>query len=731
MAEIKQTITIDANNATKTLKEYKKEVKSLEKDLSKLKEGSKEYYNTLEQLQAAQEQYNTALGQSSEETSASGVSIVELKDKLKELKAQFNETTSAVQRAKLKDEMAAINNQLTAMQGGIGGATNRIGAFEGAFKAAFKTSLKGLVDTEGALGVISGQTKAFLPVIYKTAAAATKGLHGIRRAIASTGIGLLIVAVTTLIQHWEAFKKTVGISQGQMDSFKKKATDVIQTVINLVKKLGGIVAGTLTSINGGVVRLIKGLTENFSKLTGAFTKLLKGNFSEAWKDLKSFGAGVGKEMTKIWNFKENFQLGVDGFNKVWDAAGAGIAKVGKKVGEFIDNIKAEGEEAVETLDKIKENAAKPPKEEDAWAKWFQRQISSIDLALQQEIAKISKETDDLEERAKKIEEARMNALEVEKQMWTQYLEHYNGNIDKQIEAQQKLTAIELKEIEARDQARAEALKAEEERLKREQELLKERYQTEETLANIRANEQKLEAIQTIENQEELKNRLVEIELELLEERRRIMQEQLAMYEEGSQEYLALQEQISATSISIAEKTNEKNKKLSKDEVKTKKDVTNDVIDAYADMFGSIAGLFEEGSKAQKAFQVTETVLSTISGAQKAWNSAMALPFPMNYAVGAASVAATLAKGAASVKNIMKTTKENAASTLSAESSIGAGVSISPLINESVDVQRMQSLNVTSDSDRAQSSQAQRVYVVESDIRDVSKRVEVTENESRF
>lgn len=87
---------------------------------------------------------------------------------------------------------------------------------------------------------------------------ATSGMSAFKKALIATGLGALVVILGTIIANWEEFTEALGISADVMT----KVGDVFNGVINVITK----------SVGG---------------LAKAMAKLIKGDFSGAWDEIKS------------------------------------------------------------------------------------------------------------------------------------------------------------------------------------------------------------------------------------------------------------------------------------------------------------------------------------------------------------------------------------------------------------------------------------------------------------
>ena len=124
-----------------------------------------------------------------------------------------------------------------ASEGGIGKVSGLGKAFESAFNVAVKEADK----TGSSLKTVFGSVKDAIPVVKNINSTAISGLKGVKAAIASTGIGLLVIAITTLMQHWEGFTHVVGISGDKFKEFKKTALTTLSNIVSGIVGVGNVV----------------------------------------------------------------------------------------------------------------------------------------------------------------------------------------------------------------------------------------------------------------------------------------------------------------------------------------------------------------------------------------------------------------------------------------------------------------------------------------------------------
>ena len=183
---------------------------------------------------------------------------------------------------------------------------------------------------------------------------------------------------------------------------------------------------------------------------------------------------------------------------------------------------------------------------------------------------------------------------------------------------------------------------------------------------------------------------------------------------------------------------EERKQLRLEEIQSYADAANGI----ADIFGTVAEAEEEriqrqldageigieAAKSQfetvKQWQYAQTWINTISGMTAALTSPILNSTPGGWVAAATQAASLLATGIAQTIKI-KNTQFNGGGVSSGNSGISASPSVTP-IDVRNDIQ--QSPTVLPDS---QSPRNQRVYILERDIQDSNRRVEVRENNSTF
>lgn len=304
MAENIETkvLSVDVGGAITNIKEYKQHIDSLKGTLLGLEKGTEQYNAVATELVKEQQKLTEVMDVAKGKGEAVEGSYDNLSKTMSELKKQFKATGDEAERANLALKINDINDQLKEMDASVGVFSRNVGNYSQAYEEAFKTVIGSLDDVDGLLGEVAGNVNSLFPLIKQTTAAATAGLKGIKKAIATTGIGLLIVAVGELAAHFDDVRRAVGVTDEKFQEFKSTVTGVLKT----------IVAGFVGVGNSILQFLITPIKTFIEAVKGAGT-LIKDVFTGNFKKIKEDAVSAGKAVTNALNngiqFKANFNKG--------------------------------------------------------------------------------------------------------------------------------------------------------------------------------------------------------------------------------------------------------------------------------------------------------------------------------------------------------------------------------------------------------------------------------------
>ena len=259
------------------------------------------------------------------------------------------------------------------------------------------------------------------------------------------------------------------------------------------------------------------------------------------------------------------------------------------------------------------------------------------------------------------------------------------------------------------------------------------------------------ADKTIQNEFDKKEKLLQIERERLEGTKSIYEELYKLddlSEEKKQEYADKIKEIDADLAENSKQTTE----LKKEEAMSLLNTYGQVAQGIGDLMGTISDIWQDSIKqrvkngkiteeqAKKEFenskklQIATAIINGLAGAANAVASAMTIAPPAGPIIGAANSALVIATTAAQIAKIKSTTFDGGGSSIDSDIS-SAAATPTPA---AVEYTPKYSTNVTGNSETVNLANAvsekqkdQRVYVVESDINEAGKRVEIREAESTF
>ena len=656
-----------------------------------------------------------------------------------------------------------------------------------AWEQMFDNVTEALGPTGESLRKIFTSVKAAIPVVKALNNTAVAGLKGIKGAIAASGIGLLVLAIGELAAHWEDISRFLGLNNAAEKEYAKLQDDVSRKIATQNLQLERERA--LLEVNGATKEELAkfdyeasskkiALYETMYRWVEANNKISKESKKEQmdsllamrneedrrrwenWErsktqsmvdDIKDEKEREKKRKEKLELLKQELQAMTDDawstLTRLSEAEGEGLIKSTKgyftklldpktatqdtdKVVKYIQKAFNELNSALGTElkvtagiydgllegDRFKNSLNYDKLTAERESLFAEGQISleenlQIELeiekqAFEQEEALLLKRKEFLKENGsgQDLEET-IAQLEILRNNWIKFLANQNAAIEE--------ASLNPKRKELENEYR------ERERIVRigEQNLLKIRN----SFKLSKALEQN--QIDQIENQkkyyQELYNTEVDPEVKdsILEDLRDLEEEKTEILAQGVEErrQLRLQEVLSYT----------------------------DAANSIADILGTVAEaeeeriqrqldagkISEEAARSQfetvKQWQYAQTWINTIAGMTAALTApSMQTTGPAGWVAAATQAASILATGIAQTIKI-KNTEFGGGGVSSGGSGITASPSVTP-IDVRNDIQ--QSPTVLPDS---QSPRNQRVYILERDIQDSNRRVEVRENNSTF
>ena len=285
--EIVKVLKVETKGSDVSVKTLRQEISALRDVLLNTEKGTEEYNQAVQQIKANQDLLSQAMNATKTEATALEGSYNALTQKLAELKKAWKATNDEVERSKLTEEINEVKNALKDLDNSIGNYQSNVGNYANSFKEAMNdaqgtveplkakfesvqkiasglasgfaavqgvTALMGIENEKlektfvklqaamaiaqgiGGLGdLIEGVSKA--KVAFSGAISGVKtfimSLRGIKLAIASTGIGLLVVAIGMLVEHLMSMadaEDKVAKGAEDIEKARKKAENEVKGI---------------------------------------------------------------------------------------------------------------------------------------------------------------------------------------------------------------------------------------------------------------------------------------------------------------------------------------------------------------------------------------------------------------------------------------------------------------------------------------------------------------------
>lgn len=342
MAE--ETITIfraDTGAAVKSIADLRESIKALKENLETADIGSKEYADTLQQLQIQQAALKNAMhattaeGDQQTDTFAAtaraanglGTSYNALVKQMADLDQQFRATEDAAERTRLGEQIRAINEQLKIYDADRGKFGRQVGDYFNQAKKAMKSVIedlpsglsvvkRGIDDVSKSMGLLSKQPilgiiSLLAPIINQI----TAGLKDNKTAL------------DAVKKVMDALQPVFDFFQGVLEKIAGLFSKAVDYVLELGEKSGiefkNIVSGAVgvgNAILQFILTPIRNTIDGAKALGNVFSQIFKGQFKEAAQTAKQAVKDIGENFRTGFDFKGNFEAG----KKVGEEFAAGL-----------------------------------------------------------------------------------------------------------------------------------------------------------------------------------------------------------------------------------------------------------------------------------------------------------------------------------------------------------------------------------------------------------------------
>lgn len=714
MADMEKTVIlkVGTTEAVRSINDLKSNISVLKKTLSTLEIGTEEYQNVLKELTVNQNalkdaMYATTGSMDDVVGSAKGLttSYNSLVRQLADLKKEWRATGDEARRMDLGRQIADINNQLKEMDASVGTFGRNVGNYVSHWDGMPEVAK----DFGTAMREMNEQiepTKMKFESVANIASGLASGFAAVQGAAALLGIENENLEKTFVkLQAAMALAQGIGGLSGLVEGFGKASVafrnfgNTVKTVSATMGKVGWIavimaVISAITLATGAIIKK----RQEVDTLNASLDKIGKKNDSiiasdkerarQLEREIKLMQAQGASEQEVINKRVKYNDLYYEAAEKNYKKAQRQYMGLKDSLSMGIKGIKQED------VDKAKELY------DQAYATFTDYAEKRKDLLNDLVIAQIKAKKEIVKNELPELS----NDIEVED---TDITVSNNINISETNTDAGKKADILNGLYERQAERRKETMRMS---LEDEEEIAQQEYQI-----NLELQEKKLENLKRFK-EEAIANGDVTGQLELAEE---IADQELQIERTKYDEIKRLEEKSAADSEKVAER---------------KKETITMLAGATASILGSIADMYESDEKSAKknaqkikGLRIAEATINTINGAIGAYTSAAAnIPAPAGIIVGAAQAAIVTAAGIANIMKI-KNTDINGSSS---GSGIGAAVSPqAPTYTNELPATYVR--NLTSSSEIDEINKDTRVYILESDIQESNKRVQIRQEEATF
>ena len=567
-----------------------------------------------------------------------------------------------------------------------------------------KESTANSKDYSGVLGIIDQKTGGAISGFTKLTSSvggATKGFNLMKVAIIGTGIGALLIALTSLSAAFTSSEE----GQNKFAKIMAVIGSVVDNVVTLMSDLGLMIISAFENpqkaiedfsklIKDNIVNRFEGLLELLPALGNAVSLLFKGEFAEAGKVAAN---AVGKVALGVEDVVGKTEAAISATKDFIDE----IVKEGKIAGQIADQrAKADkldrdliieranaNRDRADLLNKAADRENKNVQEKIGFLKEAgqieeditNKEIAAAELRLQAKIAEneqANSTKDDL------LEEANLKARLID-------LETAKLRKAKLVTTQIATLTAEARATEAAAQAIIDK-KAEEDRLKAASD-----------------EEKRILAIKAITDKYKLEAELTELEQLEVDEEKRL--KELELLDATEAEKAAIREFYADKTEKVKEKNAEQEGKLAK--MKLNQGM-NDAKASF-DMIGKLAG---EDSKVGKAMAIASATISGVQGVMNAFATAnkspIAIAFPAYPYIQAGLAGAMALKNISAIKSVDPTGKGNTGSVPAPSSGGGGGA---PPLPPAFNIVGQSDTNQLADAIGGQEQQPIQAFVVSSEV----------------
>lgn len=761
--ELNEILRIDD---TTTLQDFRNKIRELREEISRLKLEGKDYTKQAEEINVVQGHLSEVMNASKKYTADAEGSFNALNAQLRQLKEQWKATGDEAKRAALGEEINKVKAQMNTMNESIGNYQHNVGNYTNSIIDAFKQMGISFGSTSTKFASMAGILTGGLSKL----GGAFKSLWGVLKA---NPIGIVLVAVGGLVGAFSKLRDAIrkneeselrwhqalAAFQPIKDKFTNWLDEAAQGFVNLaeavadawvwLRKTYAAYTDYMGYTTGRKERVEA--EQAFAKEVGA----AEAQLIQLERQTKKMNATDEVTLTQA---RELASMTSDRAKQVEYLTAAKEAQ--QRINERNVKLAEEEYKLLEMQSRTTNNSIEVNnKLNDAEVKVIQTRANGnlalirLNRQITNSSATLSKHTEKVDEDAKALEkmrEASLRAAEAEAQraqeVYQESLEALKSETEKEEEEYQR-----RRQLLVEHNLSTEALDAEHHR--KEVEMLTARYEAEykaeeakvdfefqmeerrRALEARRGNGEGGSGISSAMREAELADEEMERFRTYTEEKIRLNELQMLAFEEGSEEWTAIDQENTQLRMEMAEKefaAKQKHDKAEKKLIQARQDAYRAMAMGTAGILKDLSAAMGENTKMGKGFAIAsatiDTIASAVSGFRAGYNQwkdagPMAWMAPVQAAINAT---AALVAGYAQVQKIASVDTSG-----NAQASGGGATALAIPNIEGLSSPIDYTRQVTTETEREQMNQDNRVYILESDIQQSNNRVRVREEETTF
>lgn len=470
----------------------------------------------------------------------------------------------------------------------------------------------------------------------------------LRGAIIATGIGALIIAITSLTQAFtrseegqNKFAKILGVIGSVTGNLLDLLADLGEGIISVFENPKQALINFKNLLVENITNRFKAILDTVGFLGSAIKNVFSGEFKAALEDAKKAGSSFVDSFTGVENSIDKATNAVKEFGKEIAADASAAAKIADQRAQaekLARNLVVERAEAERKIAELREKAVNKDK--------F---TAAERIKFLEEAGKVS---DELAAKEVKVAQIRLEAKRTENALTKSNKE----DLDEQARLEAEVIQKETQRLNLQKRLSTELLTSRREEAAAQKAIIDaENKRNEEAATKEQA---RLDAIDKIRNDFRDKQKLREADEELekiaLEEEKKIAE--LDKLNASEEQKLEVLKYYAGLRTDVEQKENDKKAELDK---LRKQQILGDA----ANTFSQVAQLAGKDSKIGKALAVASATISGVQGVQNAYTTAQKSPittfFPAYPVVQAALAGAVAAKNIAAIKSVDSSGKGSA------------------------------------------------------------------------